>query len=291
MTTAQATCARPAFDGRPLLKWVGGKKRLLSTLAPHYTGQARIVEPFFGGGALSFHLAAAHPTLQVRANDALPGLVGIYTAVRDDAEGFLADVDSYALPYLAADGKAARRAFYYQTRNRYMTGDIDGPAPLFFMLWTAYSGLYRTGKAHPGRFSTSHGFGAEKPDFYHRDRVLGAAARMADWTFSSADFADTLDDVDADTLVFLDPPYRGTFTGYTGDGFTDADQHRVAAYFHAAADKGATVVYTNKDTGDGWYEAAFPGARITRVPIRYSVNANCATAGREQTHEVIIATR
>ena len=49
--------------------------------------------------------------------------------MRDDADGFLADVDAYVLPYLAADGKAARRAFYYRIRDRYLTGDLDGPAP------------------------------------------------------------------------------------------------------------------------------------------------------------------
>ena len=37
---------------RPLLKWAGGKRQLLTTLGEHYPDTfSRYVEPFFGGGA------------------------------------------------------------------------------------------------------------------------------------------------------------------------------------------------------------------------------------------------
>lgn len=281
------TPAQPSEAG-PILKWVGGKSRLLAHLAPLHTGQRKVVEPFFGGGALSFHLAGANPGLEVVANDLLAPVVEIYEAVRDDVETFITEVESYAGPYLAAGDKAGRRAFYYQVRERYLRREVDGPAVLFFMLWCAYSGLYRTGKTYPGRFATPHGFGLEKPGFYHPERLRAAAPLMATWTFTSTDFADTLDAVDSDTLVFCDPPYRQTFDGYTGDGFTEEDQLRVVEYVHAAAQRGARVVYTNKDTGDGFYERHFPAFTIARVPIRYQVNRNCADVGRPVTHEVIV---
>lgn len=272
------------------MKWVGGKTRLLPHLTSRYTGQRRVVEPFFGGGALSFALASSHPNLQVVANDQLAPVMAIYAAVRNDVDGFITAVDRYAIPYLAHD-KAGRRAYYYELRDAYMRGEIDGPPLLFFMLWCAYSGLYRTGKTYPGRFNTSHGFGAEKPGFYHPANVRAAAELMGSWTLLSGDFDTTLDHVDEDTFVFLDPPYRDTYTGYTDGGFSAADQQRVVDHFHAAAERGATVVYTNKDTGDGWYDERFPDAHIERVPIRYQVNRDCATNGRPQTFEVIVTSR
>lgn len=278
----------PDEAGLPILKWVGGKGRLLPHLVPLFDGQSKVVEPFFGGGALSFRLSAARPGLQVVANDLLHPVIGIYEAVRDDVEVFIAAVQEFAEPYLACVGKDARRAFYYDVRERYMVGALDGPAPLFFLLWCAYSGLYRTGKTYPGRFNTPHGFGQEKSDFFHVNRLRSAAVAMAAWQFTSTDFADTLAHVDADTLVFLDPPYRQTYTGYTGVGFDEADQLRVVDLFKAAHAAGARVVYTNKDLGDGFYEEHFAGFTLARVPIRYQVNRNCADVGRPMSYEVLI---
>lgn len=276
-------------DSSPLLKWVGGKKRMLPHLLPHYSGQPQVVEPFFGGGALSFHLSAADSSLRVVANDFLADVMDIYRAVAKDVESFIAGVDVYADPYVAFESKSDRRAFYYQVRDRYRTRALDGPEPLFFLLWCAYSGLFRSTSKYPGRFNTPHGFGSEKPGFYHPERLRAAAPRMGGWTFTDGDFADTLAHVNASSFVFLDPPYRGTFTGYTGDGFSETDQIRVAEFFRAAAAKGAKVVYTNKDTGDGFYAKHFAGFSLQRVPIKYSVNANSSEVGHHTTHEVVIS--
>ena len=262
---------------------------MLPHIVKHYGDQRRIVEPFFGGGAVSFHLASRHAGLEVVANDHLSAVMEVYAAIKDDVERFIRLVDVYADPYLKLD-KADRRAFYYALRERYMTEEVDGPAPLFVMLWCAYSGMYRTGKRYPGRFNTSHGFGAEKPAFYHPDNLRAASRVMQTWTLSSGDFAALLDQVDADTFVYLDPPYRDTYTGYTDAGFCEQDQLRLVEFFDAAAARGAQVVYTNKDTGDGFYDEHFSGRHIERVPIRYQVNRNCATVGRPETFEVVVAT-
>lgn len=285
---APAAPAGQDYGGQPILKWVGGKGRLLKHLTPLYTGQSTVVEPFFGGGALSFQLAAQNPGLRVVANDMLAPVVEIYESVRADVESFIAEVEQYAAPYLAREGKDARRAFYYDVRDRYMRRELDGPAVLFFMLWCAYSGLYRTGKTYPGRFNTPHGFGREREGFYHPHRLRAAAELMRTWEFMSGDFMDVLDRVDSDSLVFLDPPYRDTYTGYTGEGFDESDQLRVVRFFHAAHRAGARVVYTNKDHGDGFYDEHFGGFTITRIPIRYQVNRNCADVGRPLTYEVLI---
>lgn len=273
------------------MKWVGGKKRLLPRILGHYDGQSRVVEPFFGGGAVSFAVAAGNPAVEVFANDKIVELVDIYRAVRADVDAFIAGVDRFAGPYLAEHGKDARRKFFYEVRQAYMERQIDGPEPLFFLLWCAYSGLYRTGKEFPGRFNTSHGFGLEKPGFYKPERLRAAAEVMGSWTFTSGDFAALASRVTADSFVFLDPPYRETYTGYTADGFGAADQERVVEFALEAARRGATVVYTNKHLGDDWYDERFvpAGFTVELVPIRYQVNRDCATAGRPETLEVLIS--
>lgn len=283
--------ASPAVEATPIMKWVGGKKRMLPVVLAHYENQPHVVEPFFGGGAVSFKLASTHAGLRVHANEKLTPVVDIYRAVRSDVEGFIDAVETYAAPYLALEGKDARRAYYYDMRSRYLHRELDGPAPLFFMLWCAYSGMYRTGLEFPGRFNTSHGFGQEKVGFYKPENLRNAAELMQNWTFSSTDFSETLPEVTAESFVFLDPPYRTTYTGYTEDRFSDEDQERVVAYALEAAARGAKVVYTNKYTDDGWYEEHFPatsGFTIDRAPIRYQVNRNCADVGRPETFEAVV---
>lgn len=280
--------AQPTL-GLPLMRWVGGKTRMLPSVVPHFANQTKVVEPFFGGGALSFHLASRRPGLDVVANDRIGAVVDIYEAIRDDVEAFIAGVDSFAAPYLARADKEGRRAYYYDIRRQYMESTIDAPEPLFFLLWCAYSGMFRSGKEFPGRFNTSHGFGNEKPGFYHPERLRATAPLMASWEFTCGDFYDTLSKVTSSTFVFLDPPYRGTYDGYTDEGFTEKDQIRVAKYFKACDKAGAKVVYTNKDLGDSFYAKHFKGFSIERVPIRYSVNRNSATVGRPSSYEVVIS--
>jgi DNA adenine methylase len=286
---AKTSTNRPpaAPQGLPIMKWVGGKKRLLPHILPHFNGQKRVVEPFFGGGAVSFALAAQHPGLRVVANDFLSPVMAIYEAVREDVEGFITEVDEYAAPYLRRR-MPGRRKYYYEVRQRYMQQEIDGPAPLFFMLWCAYSGMYRTGMEYPGRFNTSHGFGSEKAGFYHPERLRSAALTMRNWTLMSGDFTKAQRHVTKDSFVFLDPPYRETYEGYTGEGFGPEKHLEVIEFFKKAASKGAKVVYTNKYTDDGYYEDHFKSFNITRVPIRYQVNRNCAEVGRPMTYEVLI---
>lgn len=271
----------------PPLKWVGGKARLLPHIVPLYDGQRRLVEPFFGGGALAFRLAGANPGLEVVANDHLAPLMDIYRAIQTDTEALLAQVDQLAGAYLACEGKAARRAHYYAVRDAYRAAGGNDPATLLFLLRTCVSGMYRTSR-RTGMFNTGHGYGDEKDGFHQPDRILAAAAAMQTWTLANGDFDRMLRHVDGDTMVFLDPPYRSTFTGYTSVGFDEHDQQRVVAFAKAAAVRGARVVYTNKETGDGFYDDAFKSWDIRRVPIRYTVNANRARTGCPVSEEVII---
>jgi DNA adenine methylase len=276
------------LTGLPIIKWVGGKARLLEHILAHFENQSRIVEPFFGGGAVSFALSAQYPQLEVYGNDKIKELIEIYTTVAADPDAFIRVVESYATPYLTHATKDERRAFYYTVRDRYMASQLDGPEVLFFLLWCAYSGMYRTGKAFPGRFNTPHGFGKERADFYHPERLRQAAPAIASWHLSHVDFADLAPFVTADTFVYLDPPYRETYGGYTADGFCEADQLRVIEFAKTADARGATFVYSNKYQDDGFYEKHFAGFEISFVDVRHMVNHNVATVGRPKVSEVLI---
>lgn len=69
---------------RPVLKWVGGKGRLLPELLGRVPDSFEAYhEPFIGGGALFFALAGQGRLGRACLSDANPSLINVYLALRD----------------------------------------------------------------------------------------------------------------------------------------------------------------------------------------------------------------
>lgn len=62
----------------PIIKWPGGKSRELDRILPLIPKHRRYIEPFFGGGALFFHLAPE----EAAVNDISPDLMDFYRLVQ-----------------------------------------------------------------------------------------------------------------------------------------------------------------------------------------------------------------
>jgi DNA adenine methylase len=69
---------------RPVLKWAGGKGRLLPELLGRIPSTFEVYhEPFIGGGALFFALAGQGRLGRAYLSDANPSLIDVYLALRD----------------------------------------------------------------------------------------------------------------------------------------------------------------------------------------------------------------
>lgn len=62
----------------PLIKWPGGKSGEISKIEPHIPQYDRYIEPFFGGGALFFHLNPASAAI----NDISSSLIEYYDLIK-----------------------------------------------------------------------------------------------------------------------------------------------------------------------------------------------------------------
>lgn len=49
-------------------------------------------------------------------------------------------------------------------------------------------------------------------------------------------------------MVYCDPPYDGTFSGYHTDGFTEDDQYHLASVLEHRSSEGHPVIVSNSDT-------------------------------------------
>jgi DNA adenine methylase len=209
--------ALPLKDGvklRPPLKWAGGKRWLLPHLAPLWEPyrQRRLVEPFCGGLAVTLGLQPANALL----NDINPHLISFYRWLR---RGFQIQ---------AAMENEADLYYAQRTRfNRLVTsgqGDSREAAEIFYYLnRTGYNGLCRFNSK--GEFNVP--FGRYKTINYLRDFTPYRAV-LARWQFTTGSF-DSLT-LRPDDFVYADPPYDVDFTSYAREGFSWADQARLAEW-------------------------------------------------------------
>lgn len=81
---------------KPVLKWAGGKRQLLSALTqyirPVLLAGHRFFEPFVGGGSVAF--ALEHPLTTI--NDFNGELINVYRMIREQPEELLALVTHHA---------------------------------------------------------------------------------------------------------------------------------------------------------------------------------------------------
>ena len=133
---------------KPLLKWPGGKSKELIRFYGMIPQFDRYIEPFFGGGALYFHLTP----LAAAVNDLSSELMDFYGQVREGSEEFrrlllayaggfqglvrLADRRSEALTALLGAGDAAEAA------STLVASWHDSLAPLIAPLAVEPSGFY-----------------------------------------------------------------------------------------------------------------------------------------------------
>ena len=219
----------------PFLRWPGGKRKLLPEILEHLPDRIdRYHEPFVGGGAVFFALADRIGSAVL--SDTNADLVNAYRVVRDslpELEDALAD---HAAQHHDPD-------YYYRVRDGDADGAIASAARFVYLNTTCFNGLQRFNQ--DGRFNVARG---TRPGSSVLNRpVLRAASRalrkarlvVMDFEHAAPPGAD---------FVYCDPPYDGTFAGYTADGFGDGDQVRLrdAAMRWSAA--GAAVLLSNADT-------------------------------------------
>jgi DNA adenine methylase len=71
--------SKAALPGRPFLKWVGGKSRILQQIVPRLPHGRRLIEPFVGGGAVFLGTGFEEYLL----NDSNVHLIELYRAVSE----------------------------------------------------------------------------------------------------------------------------------------------------------------------------------------------------------------
>ena len=221
--------AVPEKTIKPPLKWAGGKRWLVSHLAPiwkqHETN--RYVEPFCGGLAVALGLQPRRALL----NDVNPHLINFYRHLQT---GLKLNIE---MRYDEQLFYRHRDTFNHLIRNG--GADSDEAAQLFYYLnRTCFNGLCRFNKS--GEFNVP--FGTYTTVNYDRD-LSGYPAVLRQWSFSNVDVERV--PMESGDFVYADPPYDVEFTTYSAGGFSWEDQVRTAELL---ARHDGPVVISNQET-------------------------------------------
>lgn len=270
---AVKTVKMPVTIAKPFVKWAGGKTGLVSTLKGILPPKIQTYyEPFVGGGALFFALAADGRFQRAVLNDFNSELMDAFKTIRDFPDAIIK-----ALVRLKEEYTAEPQAVYNRERNRnpQELSPLDRAARFLFLNKTGFNGLYRVNKN--GGFNVPFGQYAN-PRIADSANIKACAEVLGKFVvLSNQDFAACLGGARHGDVVYFDPPYvplspTANFTSYTAGGFGLAEQERLAQTFRELAEQGVAVVASNSDTPI--VRGLYTGWEIHEVQARRSINRN-----------------
>jgi DNA adenine methylase len=263
---------------KPFLKWVGGKRQMLSQYEEHFpTNFNNYFEPFVGGGAVFFYLLPEKAYL----NDVNKDLMNAFEKVRDDLGQLTTILQDLEEDYLSED-EDGRKEFYYNMRNRYnelQNGDIERTALLFFLNKTCFNGMYRVNNS--GEFNVPHGR-YKNPTILDKENLEAVSAILRNTQLSSVDFEKAVEDAGKEDFVYLDPPYdplddTSDFTEYSEDGFDVNDQKRLSYLFEELDERGCYVMLSNSATD--FIKRLYRDFRIEPMKANRYINSDGSSRG------------
>ncbi len=240
---------------KPLIKYRGGKSKEIHRLMkyiPKYSG--RYIEPFFGGGALCFHLEPKKAII----NDINSKLISFYLGVRNNFDVLKKELAEIEKIYTANRKKFEElkrktpdkrveddnELLYYQLRDMF-NGLIEkrySDALLYFFInKTAYSGMIRYNAK--GEFNVPYG------RYAHLNTSLVTKAHsnlLAKAEIYHLDYSEIFKMVSDDDFMFLDPPYDCVFSDYGNveykDGFSENNHIELANLYKQLKCKALMVI-------------------------------------------------
>ena len=234
------------------------------------------VEPFFGGGAMFLYALEHYQPRRTIINDVNPGIVGIYTTIRDNAEMFVRRVSELETVFLQMSYED-RKKFYYDIRHQHaydyeQWSKTQEAATLFFLMKTGFNGLWQVNNNTNGRFGTPCGLLKQTGQVFDRDNVQAWHQALQTAEITCGDWR-SVDDMIDNAFYFLDPPYRGSFTSY-GQSFTDTDQEDLVEFAKSVPDS-SRVLLCNDNVGDNFFEDRQGHLKMLKFEIKH-------TAGRRK---------
>lgn len=242
---------------RPIIPWLGGKRRLADKLLPMFPPHDCYVEVFCGGAALYFLRQMPAPVEVI--NDVNGELVNLYRVVQHHLEEFVRQF-KWAI--------SSRQVFQWHQETKPDTlTDIQRAARFYYLQHHAFGG-----KVAGQNFGTATT--APMINLCRIEESLSAAhLRLAGTNIENLPWQACMKRYDrSHTFFYLDPPYWQT-EGY-GVPFAFDQYEEMAAILRTCKGKAMVSINDHPDI-----RRAFDGLSMLELGIKYSVGNNQAAPG------------
>ena len=268
--SASAIPAQPPV-AHPPLKWVGGKTVLLPEILPRLPKKiGTYYEPFVGGGAVFFALAAEKRFKGAVLNDTNEELLNVYAKIRD--------VPELLMEFLEHSFNQDEKS-YYKIRAQVPSEELPRAARTLYLNKVGFNGLYRVNRK--GAFNVPWGK-QEGRSIFDKENILACSKVLEKAALISCDFEKATITATRGDVCYFDPPYvpvsaTANFTAYSAGGFGPEDQVRLRDVAKKLIARGVHVLLSNADMP--MVRDLYKGFKLEQVQVARRVNSKASKRG------------
>lgn len=260
---------------KSFLKWVGSKEWLKKEIAHlvRKSGKLNYVEPFLGSGAVFFSNNFNSSVL----NDINSELIQTFICVKDRPEELFNSIK------LIPQNEEA----FYSLRKQSPVDSLEIATRFIYLNKTSFNGLYRVNRN--GEFNASYG----KRTFslnQLKESLFSCSKKLEGVKLINSNFTSTIDYVDSNSIVFLDPPYihstNSGFNKYDKNAFSDFDNIELYNFIKVAKERGAKYILTNEDNEQ--VRQIFSGLEDNLITASRTSNISSKVESRKKYNELIV---
>ncbi len=270
---------------KPFVKWVGGKRQLLTqfrkmNLYPPENfdpKKSKYFEPFVGGGAVFFDLLPEEGFL----SDLNKELVVTYNVIKNDLEKLIVSLKKHKTD----------KEYFLEVRAQgpNKLSDIAVASRFIFLNRTCFNGMYRVNSK--GGFNVPFGK-YTNPLICDEDNLRKVSKALQNIDIKHQDYKEVLKKAKKGDFIYFDPPYypvskTASFTSYTAEAFLEKEQTGLRDTLVELNKRGCFVMLSNSDTPFiNKIYSGIKGVRINKVQAGRAINSN--GSGRGKITEVLI---
>lgn len=264
---------------KPFVKWVGGKRQLLTqfrsmNLYPPKKFDIKdgsYFEPFVGGGAVFFDLLPQKAFLSDLNNE----LVVTYNVIKHDVENLIASLYKHHLD----------KDYFLKIRanDPAKLSDLNIASRFIYLNRTCFNGMYRVNRA--GGFNVPFGK-YTNPLVCDASNLRRVSRALKDINITKQDYKEVLKKAKKGDFIYFDPPYypvskTASFTSYTSESFLEKEQLELRDTFVELHKRGCFVMLSNSDTPFINKIYSEPkGLRVTVLQAGRAINSDASKRGK-----------
>lgn len=260
----------------PFLKWVGGKRQLISEISenlPADLGKLKYFEPFIGGGAVFFHLQPNHAVI----NDFNKELINVYNVVKNNVTDLIESLKKHE----------NTPEYFYNIRAQDRSPEIEDLSPIerasriIYLNKTCFNGLYRVNSS--GEFNVPFGY-YKNPNIVNEStlKAVSSFLNQKKITILNGDYTIISERLTKKSFVYLDPPYHplsetSNFTGYIQGGWDSKDQIKLREFCDDLDSQGIRFLLSN--SAADLIKQQYHKYNILTVKANRFINSNASARG------------